>query len=80
MQVSIKLKPGVKGYRIIKKKCANCGAIFMFRLANNEVQDVIGEAYNYPEEKTVRCKVCLSTFKYEVFHVEPHVGFGKEKG
>lgn len=67
MSIGIELKDGVKGYKIIRKKCKNCGADFVFRIADNEVYDVVGDAYSYPEEQVVRCKVCLSTFKYEVF-------------
>ena len=73
MTLAIKLEYGVKGYRIIREKCKNCKADFVFRLENNKVYDVIGDAFNYPEEKVVRCKICLSTFKYEVFSAEPHV-------
>jgi uncharacterized protein with PIN domain len=78
MSVDIKLESGAKGYKIVRKKCPNCNADFVFRLAENEVYDVLGEAYNYPEEKVVRCKVCMSTFKYEVKPLPriPHVGGG----
>ncbi len=74
---NIQLDAGVKGYEIIRKKCPNCDAEFIFKLHDKEVHDVAGEGYNYPDEKVVRCKICMSTFKYTVDESIPHVGFGK---
>jgi uncharacterized protein with PIN domain len=65
MSIDIKLERGTKGYNIVRKKCANCGAGFIFKIHKNEVHDVGGDALYYPEERVVRCKVCMSTFKYE---------------
>jgi uncharacterized protein with PIN domain len=64
--IDVKLEAGVKGYNIVRKKCPNCSAEFIFKIDNDGVYDVIGEGYNYPEDKVVRCKICLSAFKYEV--------------
>lgn len=79
MSIGIKLEPDVKGYKIIPMKCPNCeNANFLFRLSNEEIHDVIGDADNYPEEKKVKCKVCESTFKYEVFKRGlPRIGWEK---
>jgi len=49
--VDIKLESGAKGYTIVRKKCPNCNAEFIFKIGNNEVHDVVGEGYNYPEDK-----------------------------
>jgi YgiT-type zinc finger domain-containing protein len=65
MSIDIKLARGVKGYNIVRKKCPNCGAEFVFKIHKNTVHDVGGDALYYPEESVVRCKVCMSTFKYE---------------
>lgn len=73
MPLDIKLESGIKGYKIIRKECKNCGASFIFRLADNEVYDVVGDAYTYREENVVRCKVCLATFKYKVTEKKPRV-------
>ena len=68
MSIDIKLERGVKGYNIVRKKCPNCGADFVFKIHKAEVHDVGGDALYYPEERVVRCKVCMSTFKYESKH------------
>ncbi len=60
----IKLERGVRGYNIIKKKCPNCDAEFIFKIHKNTVHDVVGEGLYYPEENVVRCNICMSTFKY----------------
>jgi uncharacterized protein with PIN domain len=65
MSKDIKLERGVKGYNIVRKKCPNCGAEFVFKIHKNAVHDVGGDALYYPEENVVRCKICMSTFKYE---------------
>jgi len=65
MPIRIRLDLGVKGYEIIRKKCPNCGADFIFRLEENEVKDVMGDGHHYPLEQVVRCKICLGTYKIE---------------
>jgi uncharacterized protein with PIN domain len=65
MPIDIKLERGVRGYNIVRKKCPNCGAEFVFKIHKNAVHDVGGDALYHPEENVVRCKVCMSTFKYE---------------
>lgn len=65
MSIDIKLERGTKGYNIVRKKCPNCDAEFIFKIHKNAVHDVGGEGLYYPEENVVRCKVCMSTFKYE---------------
>jgi uncharacterized protein with PIN domain len=65
MSIDIKFERGVRGYNIIRKKCPNCNAEFIFKIHKDAVHDVGGEGLYYPEENVVRCKVCMSTFKYE---------------
>jgi uncharacterized protein with PIN domain len=65
MSKDIKLERGVRGYNIVRKKCPNCDAEFIFKIHKGAVHDVVGEGLYYPEENVVRCKVCMSTFKYE---------------
>jgi hypothetical protein len=55
----------LKGCNIVRKKCPNCGAEFVFKLHKKAVHDVGGDALYYPEESVVRRKICMSTFKYE---------------
>jgi hypothetical protein len=37
--------------------------------------EVLGDGVADLREKTVKCKTCLSTFKYEVLEPKLHVGF-----
>ena len=69
MSIDIKLEMSAQGYKIIRKKCLNCGADFVFRVESNfliekKVYDVKGNAIHNPDEKKIRCKVCLSIYKY----------------
>lgn len=66
MSKEIKLERGVRGYNIVRKKCPNCDAELIFKIHKDAVHDVGGEGLYYPEESVVRCKVCMSTFKYEL--------------
>ena len=65
MSIDIKLERGVRGYNIVRKKCPNCDAELIFKIHKNTIHDVGGEGLYYPEENVVRCKVCMSAFKYE---------------
>jgi uncharacterized protein with PIN domain len=65
MSIDIKLERRVRGYNIVRKKCPNCNAEFILKIHKNAVHDVVGEGLYYPEENVVRCKVCMSTYKYE---------------
>jgi uncharacterized protein with PIN domain len=65
MSIDIKLERGVRGYNIVRKKCPNCKAEFIFKIHKNSIHNVGGEGLYYPEESVVRCKVCMSTYKYE---------------
>ncbi len=65
LSIDIKLERGVRGYTIVRKKCPNCDAELIFKIHKNAIHDVGGEGLYYPEENVVRCKVCMSTFKYE---------------
>jgi uncharacterized protein with PIN domain len=60
----IKLERGTRGYNIIKKKCPNCDAEFLFKIHKDTVHEVVGDGLYYPEENVVRCNICMSTFKY----------------
>ena len=65
MSIDIKLERGVRGYNVVRKKCPNCDAEFIFKIHKSSVHDVGGEGLYYPEENVVRCRVCMSTFKYK---------------
>ena len=75
MSIGIKPEPIAKGYDIVRKECPNCRAEFVFRVADKEVKEVLGDGVADLREKTVKCKTCLSTFKYDVFEPKVHVGF-----
>jgi uncharacterized protein with PIN domain len=65
MPVDIELERGVRGFNIVRKECPNCNAQLIFKIHKNEIHDVGGDGLFYPEENVVRCKVCMSTFKYK---------------
>ena len=65
MPLDIDLERGVRGYNIVRKECPNCNAELIFKIHKNEIHDVAGDGLFYPEENVVRCKVCMSTFKYK---------------
>ena len=68
MSIDIRLERGVRGYNIVRKKCPNCNAEFIFKIHKGAVHDVVGDGLYYPEENVVRYKLCMSTFKYESKH------------
>jgi len=79
MLVNINPEPIEKGYGIVRTKCPNCSAEFVFRVTDKEVIEVLGDGVANPRDKTVKCKTCLSTFKYEVFEPSSnHVGFSPQ--
>ena len=65
MTKDIKLERGVRGYTVVRKRCPNCDAEFIFKIHKGAVHDVGGEGLFYPEEDVVRCRVCMSTFSYK---------------
>jgi hypothetical protein len=75
MSINIRLEPVAKKYHIVRKECPNCDAKFVFRVADKEVKEVLGDGIADLGKKTVECKTCLSTFKYEVDDTKPFVDF-----
>jgi len=54
----------LKDTRLLGKNVLTA-VLFVFKIHKNAAYDVGGDALYYPEENVVRCKVCMSTFKYE---------------
>ena len=67
----IELEKVLSGHTVVRKKCPDCNAEFIFRIEKNgRVHDIFGEGNNHPDHKTVQCNVCFSTFEYRVNDVK----------
>ena len=68
--MNIELAKETDGYTIIREKCENCNANFIFRIAGDKLKDVLGDAILNSENK-IECKICGTKFKYELCEPEP---------
>jgi hypothetical protein len=69
-KMNIKLTKETEGYTVVREKCANCMADFVFRIDGDKLKDVLGDALLNSENK-IECKICGTKFQCEVYEFKP---------